>query len=659
MSGHSKWATTKHKKAVVDAKRGKLFAKLIKNVEVAARTGGGDPAGNPTLYDAIQKAKKSSVPNDNIDRAVRRGSGAEAGGAQYENITYEGYGPGGVAVLVQCLTDNRNRAASDVRTAFSRNGGSMADPGSVSYLFHRKGVIVVEKNGVSEDDVLTAVLDAGAEEVNDLGESFEVVSEPTDLVTARTALQDAGIDYDSADTAFLPTVEVGPGRGARQEGVPADRSARGLRRRAGRVRQLLGHRRHHGEARLTADVIVRPLTPDFDWDEYIDLTMRSFGPVDEAMVQPRIEPVVAAGRCLGAFDGDRLIGTALYHDMRQWWHGRAVPMAGVAGVKVAPEYRGQGVGRALMTALTELMTEHGYPLSALYPATMTIYRSLGWEIAGHRHEAVLPSRALSAMARPDAKAAAGIRRPGPDDAAEVLEVIGRAHAGARDCGPITWDEATVRRWLTRPGRYADKDRYAYLAPDGFLGYCWRRGHEEIFVERMVASSAGTTRALWAVAASNSSVAETVHAQVGPSDPLWWMLREQDADIAERESWMLRLLDAPAAVAARGFPATDLAVPLQITDDLRPANSGRWELTVRAGAGRLSRSRTDPVPASPAAASPGGRAPLRLDARGLAALYAGTPVATLRRAGLADGGSPAADAALDGAFAATPFMLDGF
>jgi YebC/PmpR family DNA-binding regulatory protein len=214
MSGHSKWATTKHKKALVDAKRGTLFAKLIKNVEVAARTGGGDPAGNPTLYDAIQKAKKSSVPNDNIDRAVRRGSGAEAGGAQYENITYEGYGPGGVAVLVECLTDNRNRAASDVRTAFSRNGGSMADPGSVSYLFHRKGVVVVDKRGggevggVTEDDVVAAVLEAGAEEVNDLGESFEVVSEPTDLVATRTALQNAGIDYDSADVAFLPSVEV-------------------------------------------------------------------------------------------------------------------------------------------------------------------------------------------------------------------------------------------------------------------------------------------------------------------------------------------------------------------------------------------------------------------------------------------------------------------
>ena len=209
MSGHSKWATTKHKKAVVDAKRGKLFAKLIKNVEVAARTGGGDLAGNPTLYDAIQKAKKSSVPNDNIDRAVRRGSGQEAGGATYENITYEGYGPGGVAVLVECLTDNRNRAASDVRTAFSRNGGSMADPGSVSYLFNRKGVVIVGKaGGVTEDDIVNAVLEAGAEEVNDLGDSFEVTSEANDVVAVRSALQDAGIDYEAADIAFVPTMEV-------------------------------------------------------------------------------------------------------------------------------------------------------------------------------------------------------------------------------------------------------------------------------------------------------------------------------------------------------------------------------------------------------------------------------------------------------------------
>jgi YebC/PmpR family DNA-binding regulatory protein len=302
MSGHSKWATTKHKKAVIDARRGKMFAKLIKNIEVAARMGGGDPAGNPTLYDAIQKAKKSSVPNDNIDRAVKRGSGAEAGGADYTTIMYEGYGPAGVAMLIECLTDNKNRAAMEVRTAMTRNGGSLADPGSVSFLFNRKGVVLVPaaqdgktvteddvleaaldagaeaggadyttimyegygpagvamliegltdnrnraamevrtamtRNGgsladpgsvsflfnrkgvvivpqdqdgktISEDDVLEAALDAGAEDVNDLGESFEVVSEATDLVAVRSALQAAGIDYDSAEAEFVPDMQV-------------------------------------------------------------------------------------------------------------------------------------------------------------------------------------------------------------------------------------------------------------------------------------------------------------------------------------------------------------------------------------------------------------------------------------------------------------------
>ncbi|MBA3233717.1 MAG: YebC/PmpR family DNA-binding transcriptional regulator [Propionibacteriales bacterium] len=212
MSGHSKWATTKHKKAVVDARRGKLFAKLIKNVEVAARTGGSDTVGNPTLYDAIQKARKSSVPLDNIDRAVKRGSGAEAGGADWQTIMYEGYAPGGVALLIECLTDNRNRAAGEVRTAMTRNGGSMADAGSVSYMFHRKGVVIVPKaqqdKEVVEDEILGSVLDVGAEEVNDLGESFEVISEPTDLVAVRSALQGDGLDYESAEASFVPTMTV-------------------------------------------------------------------------------------------------------------------------------------------------------------------------------------------------------------------------------------------------------------------------------------------------------------------------------------------------------------------------------------------------------------------------------------------------------------------
>jgi YebC/PmpR family DNA-binding regulatory protein len=209
MSGHSKWATTKHKKAIIDSRRAKLFAKLVKKIEVAARLGGPDVEGNPALFDAIQKAKKNSVPNDNIDRALKRGSGTEEGAADYQTIMYEGYGPSGVAVLIECLTDNRNRAAGDVRLVMTRNDGNMADPGSVSYMFSRKGVVLVSKIGaLSEDDVLSAVLDAGAEEVNDLGESFEVISEPNDLVQVRTALQNAKIDYDSADTSFVPSVSV-------------------------------------------------------------------------------------------------------------------------------------------------------------------------------------------------------------------------------------------------------------------------------------------------------------------------------------------------------------------------------------------------------------------------------------------------------------------
>ena len=209
MSGHSKWATTKHKKAIIDSRRAKNFAKLIKGIEVAARNGGTDITGNPTLFDAIAKAKKNSMPADNIDRAVKRGAGLESGGADWQTIMYEGYGPNGVALMIECLSDNRNRAASEVRVAVTRNGGSMADPGSVSYMFNRKGVVIVSKaSGITEDKILEHVLDAGAEDVTDLGESFEIVSEPSDLVAVRTALQSAGIDYESADTSFLPSVSV-------------------------------------------------------------------------------------------------------------------------------------------------------------------------------------------------------------------------------------------------------------------------------------------------------------------------------------------------------------------------------------------------------------------------------------------------------------------
>ncbi|MCU1545688.1 MAG: YebC/PmpR family DNA-binding transcriptional regulator [Homoserinimonas sp.] len=209
MSGHSKWATTKHKKAIIDSRRAKSFAKLIKNIEVAAKMGGADMSGNPTLVDAVQKAKKTSVPIDNINRAVKRGAGLTGESVDYTTIMYEGYAPGGVALLIECLTDNKNRAAADVRIAMTRNGANMADPGSVAYNFNRKGVISITKTDeVTEDDILMAVLDAGAEEVIDRGAGFEVITEPSDLVAARTALQAAGIDYDSSEAEFVPNLHV-------------------------------------------------------------------------------------------------------------------------------------------------------------------------------------------------------------------------------------------------------------------------------------------------------------------------------------------------------------------------------------------------------------------------------------------------------------------
>lgn len=208
MSGHSKWATTKHKKAANDAKRAKLFAKLIKNIEVAARLGGGDPDGNPTLYDAIVKARKNSLPSDNIDRAVKRGAGDLDDGVDYQNILYEGYGPSGIAILIECLTDNRNRAAAEVRVAVTRNSGTMADPGSVSYQFSRKGVIVVPSAGITEDRILEIALDHGVEDVEAAGEKFVITTDPSSMVAARLALVEAGVDYESADVEFVSSMKV-------------------------------------------------------------------------------------------------------------------------------------------------------------------------------------------------------------------------------------------------------------------------------------------------------------------------------------------------------------------------------------------------------------------------------------------------------------------
>ncbi|MER2136796.1 MAG: YebC/PmpR family DNA-binding transcriptional regulator [Arthrobacter sp.] len=208
MSGHSKWATTKHKKAAIDAKRAKSFAKLIKNIEVAARAGGADMAGNPGLELAVQKAKKTSVPNDNIDRAIKRGAGLTGEVVDYTEIMYEARGPQGSAVLIECLTDNKNRAASEVRLAITRNGGSVADPGSVSYMFNRKGVVSLPKKDLTEDDLLMAVLDAGADEVKESGDNFEIHCDPSELRAVVAALEEAGIEYETDEVEFISSMLV-------------------------------------------------------------------------------------------------------------------------------------------------------------------------------------------------------------------------------------------------------------------------------------------------------------------------------------------------------------------------------------------------------------------------------------------------------------------
>jgi predicted acetyltransferase len=397
-------------------------------------------------------------------------------------------------------------------------------------------------------------------------------------------------------------------------------------------------------------VQIRVLRPDDDLDAQLELNERSFGvkgPDVRDHWRRSVARLVAQGACLGAFAGGRPVGTAMFHDMRQWWCGRAVPMAGVASVAVAPEERGQGTGRRLMAALLAELARRGYPLSALYPATMPIYRALGWELAGVRETAVIPARSLYPLAPGDQPAdvpPVALRRAGPDDAGAVISVIGRVHETARDCGPITWGEASVREWL------GDPELYAYLCDDGFLIYRWHDGNDAVFVEGAEAISGPALRAFWSLVGSHASIAEKVYARVSTADALWWLTRERDADVTHRSMWMLRVVDAPAAVAARGFPAaTSLSVPLDIADGTLPANAGRWELTVAEGKGALN----------PRPATPGAGPPLALGPRGLAALYAGTPVVTLRQVGLASGGSADGDAALDAAFGATAYMLDSF
>lgn len=410
---------------------------------------------------------------------------------------------------------------------------------------------------------------------------------------------------------------------------------------------------------------VRLVTEQDDLDPELDLDERAFGPSrqdrERRLASARVS--VAARQHVGVFDDDTMVASARYFEMRQWWRGRSLPMAAVAGVKVAPEERGRGVGRALMAELLEQVAAAGYPLSVLYPATAGVYRALGWELAGGQYQVQVPARSLRRLLAPDALAdagssagagvraagaASGIRRAGPADVTELIACQDALHAAGRDCGPVSYPADRLAHLLDDP------DIYSYLAADGMLVYRWNRPENEVLVFVLVARSAPTTRALWSILASHGTMVDHVRAFVGPADPVTWLVTEPDVALSRREMWMLRVVDAPAAIAGRGYPGRAHAdIRLSLADAQVPANSGQWRLEISAGQGRLTRDGTDAARA--AASAP----PLRLGPRGLAAMYAGTPLAALRRAGLAAGGDSSCDGALDDAFAGQPYMLDYF
>lgn len=385
---------------------------------------------------------------------------------------------------------------------------------------------------------------------------------------------------------------------------------------------------------------IRELTPDH-LDAVLDNRIRAFGPQAEGEAEAwreRVTPMLPEGRYLGAFDGARLMGTARINPYTQWWHGRPVSMGGVASVTVSPEDRGRGVGGRLMRAVVDRAAELGHSVSALYPATTPIYRTLGWEHAGAQHIVTLPAEALRTLR---GGTDVTLRRMGPGDAPEVVAVLRRVYAATRASGPLVEDERTWR------SRLSDKDCFCYLAGDGYVIYRW--SGRDIRVDNLVAGSEATARALWSLVGTASSIATSVRACVEPRDPVLWLLRERSEDEVARVRWMFRVIDLPAAVAARGYPAgVSLDAVVEVEDARRPANSGLWRLCVEAGSGSAARLESAARPGAP-----------RFTIGGLSALFAGVPTATLRRTGRLGGGSPECDAALDAAFNCDPYMIDYF
>ncbi|MFC6084818.1 GNAT family N-acetyltransferase [Sphaerisporangium aureirubrum] len=388
---------------------------------------------------------------------------------------------------------------------------------------------------------------------------------------------------------------------------------------------------------------IRDLTVD-DLDAVLDCRTRAFGVLsgdDAASWRTMVTPLMPEGRYLGVFDGTRLTGAGRVNNYVQWWHGRPISMGGIAGVTVAPEDRGRGVGRMLMRGLLARCADLGHAVSALYPATTQIYRSLGWEHAGARYRVNIPTEALRLL---QGRAGGGVplRRVAPDDAPEIGKVLDRVYGATRASGPLMWEERLMRHWLT------DDTDYCYLADDGFLAYCWDGG--DLDVDNLVAGSEATARALWALVGSSSSVARSVTATVEPDDPLLWLLRERKDEHISATRWMFRLVDLPAAVAARGYPETVSAETVVAVDDPeRPANSGTWLLSVASGTATATRV---PPPAESHSVP-------HLTIGGMSALFAGVQLATLRRAGLLTGGTPHTDETLSSVFAAKPYLIDYF
>ncbi|WP_410791658.1 enhanced intracellular survival protein Eis [Kribbella sp. C-35] len=345
---------------------------------------------------------------------------------------------------------------------------------------------------------------------------------------------------------------------------------------------------------------------------------------------------IVDGRYLGVVDGDELVAAARIWPHEQWWGGRRVPMGGVAGVVVAPEYRGRGVGSLLMRAVLNRCAEKVYPLTALYPATTVLYRHLGYEFAGSRHLYTFEAADLRTLGG----SGTAVRKAGRDDADLFLELAAKVHETRRSNGPLIWPRAQVESWLE------DEGSFAYVAEDGFVVYRW--SDRNLAVEELIAGSEETARALWATVGSGASIAKTVEACCPPFDSIHLIAEHEALGKSWQNRWMLRLVDAPAALAGRGFPdGVVLEADLRIDDPELPANTGDWHLSISNGSATL------------APAEPSGDA-LLLGPRGLAALYAGTPLATLRGAGLVTGGAAPADSAFDAVFGGpAAYMLDDF